>query len=119
MQPIIENMPIPPLKRKGAKPKYPWNDMQPGDAFKFNPEATMAGAASLSYATGRTKGMKFAVRLVDGEIWCWRVDGTKYENQNGNERPNADLVSDYAATAKPAQETVLIGDKIVDSPDVL
>lgn len=109
MQPIVSNMPIPQIKRKGAKSKYPWRDMQPGDAFKFESEVTMAGATGLAYQTGRNIGMKFAVRLMDDGIYCWRIDGTPYATANGNYRPTAERIDNYGATTVPAKETVVVG----------
>lgn len=114
MQPIIKNMPIPPLKRRGAKAKYPWAEIQPGQAFKFDESASMAGASSLAYQSGRQHKKKFAVRQMDDGIWCWRVDGTPYAAANGNYRPVSDVVDNYGDTASPALETNIVGD-----PDVI
>lgn len=109
MQPIVKNMPIPPMRRAGARRKYPWDSLQPGDAFKFEAGVSMAGAASLASAKGAVLQMKLAVRMVGDEIWCWRVDGTGYEVPNGNYRQNVDVVLNYARSAPPATETVVVG----------
>jgi len=109
MPDIVNNKPLPPIRRRGAKPIYPWAQMQPGQAFKFNAGASMNGATSLAYQSGRQHGMKFAVRLVDGEIWCWRVDGTPYAVPNGNYRQFSERIDDYGAAAKPADETNVVG----------
>lgn len=108
MQPIIENKPIPPLKRRGATAKYPWTQMQPGDAFKFDESATMAGAYSLAYKTGKQHRMKFAVRQTAEGLWCWRIDGTPYDTTPGAYVP---IVSDFAKTITgPPLETYVTSD---------
>lgn len=108
MQQVVNNMPLPPSKRKGAKSKYPWDQMQPGSAFKFDDGVTLSGASSLAYHTANARNMKFAVRKTDDGIWCWRIDGTQYDVANGN-YATTPLVENYGDTAKPAIETDVVG----------
>lgn len=107
MQPIVKNMPMPAMRRKGAARKYPWDTIQPGDAFKFEPGVSMSGASSLASAKGKFHKMKLAVRVVGDEIWCWRIDG--YDVPNGNYRQTVDVVLDYVRAATPAKETLVVG----------
>lgn len=107
MEKPIYNMPFPEHARRGAKPKYPWREIQPGGAFKFPHGVTMSTAASLAYVSGRQLAMKFAVRKVGEEIWCWRIDGTPHERTNGNYRQQIAVVDNYQLT--PADETIVTG----------
>lgn len=91
---IIKGMPVPSLKRRGAAPKYPWLQLKPGDAFRFADDVTFGGARSMAsqHTVGETGKWKLVVRQTDDGIYCWRVDGTPYELQNGNVPQTAPIV---------------------------
>lgn len=100
---IICGKSIPSMKRRGAPPKYPWLQLQPGEAFRFDGEVTFSGARSMAsqHTGGVTAKWKFIVRQCEDGIWCWRVDGTEFELQNGNEAQFAPKVA-FDPAAKPA-----------------
>lgn len=106
---IIQGMKIPPINRKGSAPVYPWLQLKPGQAFKFNDGVTINGARSHASQTANALGMKFAVRQTPEGIFCWRVDGLANEPKNGNYRQDVSVIEDYAAMAGPASETAVVG----------
>lgn len=71
--------------RVGAKKKYPWLTLLPGQGFRFDADIPLAGARSqvakaqnLPGAAGR----RFIVRLdVHGVIWAIRLDGLPLERR--------------------------------------
>lgn len=94
MEPIVKDKPLPTLSRRGAQPKYPWKEMQPGDAFRFPMHITRSSASAMAHTAGYQWQMKFAVRADgDGTIWCWRIDGTAYETMNGNVRQEVEIAA--------------------------
>ncbi len=117
---IIRNKPIPNLKRRGAVPKYPWLKLQPGEAFRFDKDVTFAGARSMAsqHHAGETAKWKFVVRECDDGIWCWRVDGTAHELQNGNKHQEADRIMLNPAD-KPATRSMLVSDRPQTEDDVI
>lgn len=104
---IITGMPLPPMHKRGAQPKYPWLQLRPGDAFKFAPGVTMNGARSM--ASQNSAGIKLAVRSMPDGIYCWRIDGTPHADINGNYRQEVQVIRDYGATATPAMESLIVG----------
>jgi hypothetical protein len=104
MQPIIKNQPIPEIRRKGARPKYPWRDMKPGDAFEFTTGVTLKSAYSAAHQQGENLAMRFVVRRdPDDRIWCWRVDGLSNQPRNGNFREEPDIVRNYTPQRAPVE----------------
>lgn len=83
---IISGRSIPEIRRKGAKAKYPWLQMKPGDAFCFPSDLSFSSASSMAYNAGTNYGMKFAVRQEPEGIFCYRVDGLENAPRNGNLR---------------------------------
>lgn len=111
---IIRGMPIPPMKRRGAVPKYPWTKLQPGEAFRFADEVTFGGARSMAsqHQAGETAKWKFVVRQCDDGIYCWRVDGTAHELQNGNSTQEAPKV--VFDSSRPTIRSVVVADGLVE-----
>ncbi len=108
---IIKGIPVPAMKRRGAAAKYPWATMQPGDAFKFDPDVTFAGARSMASAhqAGTLAHAKFVVRETDGGVMCWRVDGTPFELKSGNVAQFAPKIPDDQPG--PAKRAELVSDR--------
>ncbi len=104
---IIEGMPMPQMKRRGAPPKYPWLQLKPGAAFKFAEGVTFAGARSMASQMTAPAKAKFAVRETASGIYCWRIDGTPYEVQNGNYAQTISQIENYQA--EPATQTIVMG----------
>ncbi len=111
---IITDKKIPHMKRKGAMPKYPWLQMKPGDAFRFDAGVTFSSARSMAsqHQAGETAKWKFAVRQCDDGIYCWRIDGTVHELQNGNAAQTADRIA--IDPAKPASRMEVVSDRPED-----
>lgn len=108
---IVNGKPIPSMKRKGAPPKYPWLHLKPGQAFRFSDDVTFGGARSMAsmHRGGATAKWKFVVRQCDDGIWCWRVDGTPYELQNGNVAENVAVI-EYDPKEHKGQRTAAVED---------
>lgn len=108
---IITGKPIPPMKRRGAQPKYPWITLQPGDAFRFADDVTYSGARSMAsqHMAGSLARAKLIVRQTEDGIYCWRVDGTPYELQNGNYSETPAPIQQYGAAATPAKQAEVMG----------
>lgn len=106
---IISGKPIPQIKRKGAAPKYPWLQLKPGQAFKFVEGVTMNGARSMASQMVNQVDAKFAVRLCEDGIYCWRVDGIPDEPRNGNYRQEVPWIAEDTQRTRPAAETVVVG----------
>ncbi len=120
---IIKNMPIPPMKRRGAGAKYPWGSMQPGDAFQFEADVSFASARSMAsqHQAGHMAKVKYVVRDTANGIFCWRVDGTNHALVNGNAAQTAPIVKNYAPTDK-ARGAALVQDGIsnmIEEPDAI
>ncbi len=119
----IKNMPIPPMKRRGAGAKYPWSTMQPGEAFQFDADVSFASARSMAsqHQAGHMAKAKFVVRDTDAGLFCWRVDGTAHALVNGNASQTAPILKNYAPTDK-ARGAALVEDglsKMIDEPDAI
>lgn len=110
---IVTGKSIPAMKRRGARPKYPWLQLKPGQAFRFDADVTFAGARSMASAhtAGATAKWKFIVREAEDGIWCWRVDGTQHELQNGNTQAVASVVEGYDPHATKAKRAELVSDR--------
>ena len=106
---ILDNIPFPPHKRRGAQPKYPWLQLKPGQAFKFADGIGVASAKSMAAQIASGIEMKFAVRQTEDGVFCWRIDGTGWEVPNGNYRQEIAVIEDYATDPKPAIETTVVG----------
>lgn len=107
--PIIDGMKMPNHARRGAKPKYPWLQLKPGQAFKFAEGVSVASAKSMAAQIASGLAMKFAVRKTEDGVFCWRVDGTGWEVPNGNYRQDVPVIEDYALDPKVASETSVVG----------
>ncbi len=59
----------------GARQKYPWATIQPGDSFKVRTKkpTTIRGI----YLCAANQGMKVSVRREPGGFRVWRIDGMK------------------------------------------
>lgn len=90
--PIVSGRAIPPIKRKGAKPKYNWTAMKPGQAFRFSDDITFSSAVAQASNRGKDFAMRFVVRQEDDGLWCYRVDGLSSEPRNGNIKENLKVV---------------------------
>lgn len=68
---IEKNVPM-PVSRQGKK-RWPFDNMEVGDSFGFEPEnqKKVAGAAS---AHGRAYGKKFSVQQTESGPRCWRTE---------------------------------------------
>lgn len=120
---IIKNMPIPPMKRRGAGAKYPWGVMQPGDAFQFDADVSFASARSMAsqHQAGHMAKAKFVVRDTAAGLFCWRVDGTAHALVNGNAAQTAPMIKGYAPTDK-AREAAFVADGLsqtIEEDDVI
>lgn len=117
---IVTGKSIPNLKRRGAVPKYPWLQLKPGQAFRFDKDVTFAGARSMAsqHHIGETAKWKFVVRECEDGIWCWRVDGTAHELQNGNVHQVADRVA-FDPMEKPAIRSAAVSDRPAAEGDVI
>lgn len=71
---IERGVPIPaPVRGRGRRSRYPFDDMQPGDSF----EAAGAKAGSLQQAARRVAmrtGWRFTTRQTETGARCWRVE---------------------------------------------
>ncbi len=85
MEELIDKIP-PPIRRRGAKAKYPWKTIKPGQAFKFSDGVTMPSATSMAYAQGDAFSIRLVVRKEPDGIWCYRVDGLADVPENANLR---------------------------------
>lgn len=118
MEEIVKGKPLPTYSRKGAAAKYPWGEMQPGDAFRYPAHITAGSASSMANHAGHQWQRKFAVRKdSDGCIWCWRVDGTPYEHVNGNVRQEIG-VERRGYTPENTDGMVVTSDKPMDLPPI-
>jgi len=74
---IEKNVPLPELKTRGPKPKYPWADFEVGDScfvegnFKDVNKCKEATSARLY---GYRNGKKFSTIKVGGGVRIWRVE---------------------------------------------
>ncbi len=107
---VVKNKPIPRMKRNGASPKYPWLQMKPGDAFRFDSGVTFGSARSMAsqHQAGETAKWKFAVRQCDDGIYCWRIDGTAHELQNGNSSQEAPRIDGYDPKMAASKESLIV-----------
>lgn len=106
---ILDNIPFPPHKRRGASPKYPWLQLKPGQAFKFAEGISVASAKSMAAQMATGMAFKFAVRQTTDGVYCWRVDGTGWDIPNGNYRQEIPVIEDYADDPAPAITTSVVG----------
>lgn len=116
---IIKAKEMPDTKRKGSPPKYPWLQMEPGDAFKFGLGVTLHSAKSMASNAAAAREIKFAVRECDDGVYCWRIDGTPYAVRNGNYPPTATVIKNYSQSAPVAKRSVVVGiGKLVDGKEL-
>lgn len=116
---IIKSKDMPENKRKGSPPKYPWLQLQPGDAFKFGPEVTLHSAKSMASNAANGREVKFAVRECDDGVYCWRIDQTKYAVKNGNYPPTIPIIQNYSESAPAAKRSSVVGHgKLVGGKEV-
>lgn len=79
---IKKGVPIPKTK-PGRLPKYPLAEMEVGDCFSVPNDQgkTPRGlskrqqrvSALCATRAKRHPGTKFTTRMIDGEVWCWRI----------------------------------------------
>lgn len=69
---IQSNIPAPPAKRGGRKPKYPWASMRVGDSF-FVQGKSRDQIATTAYSAGTRYGYKFTVAEVQNGVRIWRT----------------------------------------------
>ena len=77
---IKSGVPIPPRGRgRGAKYRYPWDQMKVGDSFDSGRKPPKKGKAvslalnGTTWAKTRGKNWKFAQRTVNGSMHVWRI----------------------------------------------
>lgn len=85
VSPLAKGVPLPPAQAGGGKAKYPWADMEVGDAF-FTEGAKIETFYTLTNSANKKYGRKFAARkIADGGIFgpefsgkpgvgVWRVE---------------------------------------------
>jgi len=69
---IEKNIPAPVHMGSGAKPKYPFAQMEVGDSF-FAPNMTARALINASQWHANKTGKKFTCSTVEGGARCWRV----------------------------------------------
>ena len=69
---IEKHIPIPEHTGSGARPKYPFADMEVGDSF-FAPNMTARSLINASQWHANKTGKKFTCSTVEGGARCWRV----------------------------------------------
>lgn len=117
----LEEMPDFKLLKRGAKKKYPWFDLKPGQGFQFGASATLVGSRSQAAAAARQPApdgvqRAFAVRvsMEDQSIWCVRIDGLPFEEREKfRRRASPDFVASASASAATLTNPP---DSIVDVP---
>ena len=70
---IEKGVEIPKKPTRVYKSKYPWREMELWDSVLFR-NVTLNLLNSSSYESGRSTGMKFKTRTVDGGVRVWRVE---------------------------------------------
>jgi len=71
---IRKDRPMPPCKRRGKQPYYPWKTMEIEDSFDFLPHVKWASARVLaSRANHYLYPKRFTVRCLGSKSVCWRV----------------------------------------------
>lgn len=77
---IVKDKPLPPrTKAGGRRPKYPLAEMEVGDAFCVPGDGQAAKRQAIlitraaAYAKQHGPHKKFSTRLLDGNVWVWRI----------------------------------------------
>lgn len=76
---IVKDKPLPPrAKRGGRRLKYPFAAMEVGDAFCVPVDGCAKRQANLitraaAYTKQHGPHKKFTTRLLDGDVWVWRI----------------------------------------------
>lgn len=85
MRELVDKVPS-SVARRGAKAKYPWQTIKPGQAFKFADGLTMPSASSMAFVQSKAFSIRLVVRKEPDGIWCYRVDGLPDIPENANLR---------------------------------
>ena len=75
MQVQIESGIAIPIHRMVVKPEYPYERMAVGDSFlvESDRKTILVMGCKRNAAAGKTLGMKFIAKRVDGGVRVWRV----------------------------------------------
>ena len=109
-----------------ARQKYPWQQMKPGQWFRFGDTVKPTSARVQASAAGNSWGMRFHVFAgKDGALYCRRVDGLDANerflkvarDQWGNPiTPQADLHGVDEPTAAPVGRGRVYGEGMPEEP---
>jgi hypothetical protein len=85
----LEDLPIEGKKKVGAKVKYPWEHIQPGQWFQFPDSILPQSAKTMACQYARIMSMKFRVfRGTDDRMYCQRVDGLRIREKDLPKKAN-------------------------------
>lgn len=71
--PIEKGIPVPALRGRVYAPRYPWDDMVPGDSFFVPAGPQLKSIQSMAYKAGKVRERRyFAAPELDG-VRVWRV----------------------------------------------
>jgi hypothetical protein len=70
---IEKNIPIPGIRGGALTRKYPFNEMEVGDSIFVEKRKGLYNPGNAAGNYGKTHGMKFSVRKVEGGFRIWRI----------------------------------------------
>ncbi|MEP7454291.1 hypothetical protein [Phyllobacterium sp. SB3] len=72
---IVNDLEMPNRARGSRDSIYPFEQMEVGNAFKFEPDALKRVTAAVSAYRKKAAGKSFAIRKIDDNTYgCWRVE---------------------------------------------
>ncbi len=115
----LKDLPSENKKKVGAKVKYPYATMKPGQWFQYPTTIKPTSAKVMASQNANAFGMRLRVfRGVDGLIYCQRIDGLKIREKdlpvNSKELPDAIGSENPRTVPKPMfkDEVFVTNDKI-------
>lgn len=79
----LEDLPAQSRKKVGAKVKYPWATMKPGQWFRFADNVQPMSAKQMASLVSRQMLIRLKVfRGEDGLMYCQRIDGLRVREED-------------------------------------